>query len=187
MFGRDELLHVRARGQRRVSVSKSYVAAALLALLVIALGGHLEVAIARANQGPTPVFSVSQIRADLARYPKYWVGRTVRVRGILQGPFTFCGATRPCPPSLWGLIDAENESVTPDRLLPVVAGAPAPLWAALRHLPMVATLEPAPQLLRFGLPTIYRLQLRAAPTLCAGDTRLPCAEGVLVDAVWPVS
>jgi hypothetical protein len=187
MIVQNDVPHWPARGQRRVAACLKYLPAVLLALLLIALGGHLDVAIARSSQGPMPAYSVDQIRADLTHHPMAWVDRTVRVRGILQGPFVFCGATRPCPPPIWGLIDAENESVAPDLLLPVKAGAPAPLWAALRRLPLVRTIVPAPQVMRFGLPTTYRLQLRVAPALCRANTGLLCYEGVVVDAAQPAS
>jgi hypothetical protein len=183
----SDVPHRPARGRRRVTAHLKYLPAVLLALLLITLGGHLEVAIARSGQGPMPVYSVEQVRADLTRHPMAWVGRTVRVRGILQGPFSFCGTIRPCPPPIWGLIDSENESVAPELLLPVKAGAPAPLWAALRRLPLVRTVVPAPQVVRFGLPTTYRLQLRAAPALCSANTGLLCYEGVVVDAAQPAS
>ncbi|HWE60118.1 MAG TPA: hypothetical protein VHB98_00250 [Chloroflexota bacterium] len=174
------------RHPRTASFAKHLLLLACLALLIL-LSAQVEVAVARYSQTRTPVYSVGRIRAVLTQDPKAWIGRTVLVRGILQGPFVFCGATRPCPPAVLGLIDGENESVAPDQLLPVAAGSPVPLWAVLRRVPLAGTLLPAPQQMRFGLMTTYQLRLRAAPALCGGNTGLLCYEGVVVDAAWPSS
>jgi hypothetical protein len=125
---------------------------------------------------------VSQVHAALTQQPASWIGRTVKVRGILEGPFVFCGATRPCPPPTLGLIDAENESIGPDHYLPVLAGPPVQPWAFLRRLPALSRFLPAPQQLHFGLMALYRVRLQAAPDLCSRNHDILCYEGIVLDA-----
>jgi hypothetical protein len=156
-------------------------ASALLALL-LGLSAGLAFAAGRGDQTLPKVYTVSQIRAVLAQQPASWVGRTVQVRGILDGPFVFCGATRPCPPPTLGLIDNENGSVGPGQYLPVLAGPPIKLWAFLRQFPALSRFAPEPQPLHFGLMALYHLRLEPAPSLCSRNSDVLCYEGVVLDA-----
>jgi hypothetical protein len=112
---------------------------ALLVLLLLGLSAGLALAHDCGGQAAAPVYVVSQICAVLTHHPAPWMGRTVQVRGNLEGPFVFCGASRPCPPPTLGLIDNGNESIGPGQYLPVLAEPPAQPWVSL----------PAPQ----GVPT----------------------------------
>jgi hypothetical protein len=157
----------------------------LAALFLVTCGG----AAAQVDQGwfgardsTAPAYTVAQIHSLLRYHPAAVVGRTVRVRGILEGPFVFCGESRPCPPATLGLIDDENQSVGPDQYLPLVARTAAGLRAILGRIPLLRALVPAPQRLQFGLPATYRLQLREAPALCRRNPAVLCYEGVLPDA-----
>jgi hypothetical protein len=76
-----------------------------LAGIVLFLGPWLVAALALVaiprSQAATHPYAVAGLRAALAHDPSAWSGRVVRVQGILEGPFVFCGAPRPCPPRPW--------------------------------------------------------------------------------------
>jgi hypothetical protein len=157
----------------------------LAALFLVTSGG----AAAQVDQGwfgtrdsTAPAYTVAHIHTLLRYHPAAVVGHTVRVRGILEGPFVFCGASRPCPPATLGLIDTEAQSVGPDQYLPLVARTAVGLRAFLGRIPLLQALIPAPQRLQFGLAATYLLQLRAAPALCRRNPAVLCYEGVVPDA-----
>jgi hypothetical protein len=125
---------------------------------------------------------VSQIRASLTRQAAPELGRTVLVRGILEGPFVFCAATRPCPSPTLGLIDDEQESIGPGQYLPVLARREAQPWASLRQFPLLSRFMTAPQRLRFGVLAQYRLRLQGAQDLCSRNQAVLCYEGVIENA-----
>jgi hypothetical protein len=155
----------------------------LFILLSVGISGCIGVSCIHGNAAVGPLYTVTSIRAVLSRHPAAVVGRTIRVRGILEGPFVFCGETRPCPPPTLGLIDAENASVGPDQYLPVIGEPPRQVWAFLHRIPPLAALLPAPQRLQYGVMAMHRLELRAAPGLCSRNADILCYEGVIVDAV----
>jgi hypothetical protein len=152
---------------------------ALVVLLLLGLSGGLALAYGRGDQAAAPVYTVSQIRAVLAHQSAPWVGRTVQVRGILEGPFVFCAYTRPCPPPTLGLIDTEDQTVGPDRYLPVTTEAEAAPLRLIRQIPLVSAFMPAPQPLQFGRMAIYTLRLTADPVLCSRNSAVLCYEGVV--------
>lgn len=182
---RQGLPRTTARGQHHVISYLKPLTPLFLTLLL--LGGSVRAAAAYTGQGPEPVYSVDQIRADLREQPTAWVGRTVRVHGILEGAFVYCDPTHPCPPVVFGMIDAANMDAPQGHLLRMTLASPSPLWATLRRLPLIDAFAPPLQMVRFGLPTTYRLQLRAAPAFCRRTNGVMCYQGVLVDAVWPTS
>jgi hypothetical protein len=159
----------------------SFLALAALALAAV-LGGGLAKAFSSGNTAVAPVYTVAQIHDLLKDHPAYALGHTVQVRGILEGPFVFCGDSRPCPPATLGLIDTETQSIGPDQYLPVVARTSGGLWDLLRGVPLLQTLIPAPQRLQFGIMATYHLQLRAAPALCRRNPAVLCSEGLVPDA-----
>jgi hypothetical protein len=61
--------------------------------------------------------------------------------------------------------------------LPVMWGGPDPLLAAVRTVPLLGSLLPAPQSVRWDVPATYRITLRRR------DARHPngCYEAVLLD------
>jgi hypothetical protein len=158
-----------------------FLTVAALALAAV-LGSGLARAFSSSNVAVTPVYTVAQIHGLLRYHPASALGHTVQVRGILEGPFVFCGDSRPCPPATWGLVDTETQSTGPDQYLPVVARRSGGLWEVLHNVPVLQTLIPAPQRLQFGIMATYRLQLRAAPVLCNRNPAVLCSEGLVPDA-----
>jgi hypothetical protein len=146
----------------------------VVSALALAVGGMLS-ALRPPEQGP--VYSVAAVQAGLAQDAGAWVGRTVRARGMVL--FSGClswdaGGSAPCPDASVYLLDQDGA-----HLLPVVAGQSDPLLAALRRLPLAGRLVPAPQQIRWGALTTYRVRLSAAPTTLCGTP--PCYAAQLLD------
>jgi hypothetical protein len=139
------------------------------------------VAIPRSQAAAHP-YSVAGIRAALAQHPGTWSGRVVRVQGILEGPFVFCGDIRPCPPPTLGLIDTEDQIMAPDTYLPVTTETQATPLRLIRRIPLLGSFVPAPQPLQFGRMAVYTLRLTAAPILCSRNPAVLCDEGVVLAA-----
>lgn len=78
---------------------------ALISLVVLGLGSvtavTLLVAIVAATSEPT--YAVGDIQARLQRDPQVWVGRTVRVRGVLIGMSVDCPPAKMCVYPQWVL------------------------------------------------------------------------------------
>jgi hypothetical protein len=125
------------------------------------------------------VYSVAQLHAQIERDPTAWVGRTVRVRGWIPGCPGILSLAGPaaCQGSPPLLADSSAPMSAP---LSVAMGAPDPLLAVLRRVPLLGEHVPAPQALRWEANATYRVQLRIAPdTWCR---RSPCYQAVLLDA-----
>lgn len=125
------------------------------------------------------VYTVAALREQLRRHPAALLDRTVRVRGVAHVAYAGCVDTvnsADCTARRFALFDA---TPTVDAAITLTPESPAPLRAALRHWPPLATLLPAPQQLVFGSPAVYRVLVRQA--VCAGE-RAPCYEAALVDA-----
>jgi hypothetical protein len=151
----------------------------LLGLLLLA-AGLAAVALLR-PLGHGPVYTVAQVRAQLDRDPAAWRGQALWVRGLIAG----------CPGLLAPYVRAEcrgregyyltDAAVPATEPLPLERGSPAPLLAALRRLPPLGRLLPAPQALRWGADAAYRVWLRPAPAdRCYHSP--PCYAVVLLDA-----
>jgi len=125
-----------------------------------------------------PVYSVAAVRASLARDPQDWSGRVVLVRAAL----TIDPTRSSCPAGpmscliTWAPILVDPHSPEPSAGLALAYGAPDPLWVALRRVPLIRSLVPRPQLLRWGQLATYRVRLHAAPGCRAG------ALALLIDA-----
>jgi hypothetical protein len=115
---------------------------------------------ATASQAPAPVYAVSDVVAGLWQDPSAWVGRTIQVNGVLQGPFVFCGAANPCPPSTLGLVDDGNGVLGSDQYLPVVASASQHLY--------------------FNIPITYSIYIEDVSTACALNPAILCYRGVIL-------
>jgi hypothetical protein len=156
----------------------------LIALLGLALSSSVVIPIAISDRVPQgPVYAVVQVQAGLAEHPQAWVGRTVRVRGLVKS----CPYVRHGPCARWqpALSDTSTVALSIDvEPLPLVRGSASPLLAGLRRVPFLGSLTPAPQELRWDTPTIYRVQLR---TGSCGMAQLPCYEALLLDAGPPGS
>ena len=149
---------------------------AALAGLVLTGGLALVVSTVSTGVGALgPVYTVSELRTGLADNPHAWLGHTVLVRGVALGPT--------CPPNAscvfaWPvLVDAD--ATGPDSSLLLSMGPANSLLALLRRLPLLGRLMPGPQLLRWGRPAVYRVQVRDAARKLPRGTRH--YEAVLLD------
>jgi hypothetical protein len=146
--------------------------ALLLVLAALMLGGSMQLAAGDGGSALGPasiasdqVYTVDQVRAGLLQDPTAWVGHTIHVRGVLQGPLVFCGEANPCPPATLGLVADGNGILGPDQYIPVVQQAAADA-----------------QRLRFNVPATYRIELRATPESCALNPSILCYAGTILDA-----
>ena len=156
-------------------------------VLVLAVSGPLlALAVLLSAMRPAergPVYPVAEVRRHLARDPRAWVGRALLVRGevvpCLAMPSAENGPCAALAPS-----GRQSPSPTPWRAaidpLPVVHGGLDPVLGRLRRLPLLGTLLPAPQVLRWGAVATYRVRLRAIPQSICGTG--VCYEAVLLDA-----
>ncbi len=137
--------------------------------------------IAPAVLGPpssSAVYSVAQVRDELAHAPWHLAGQTVWVRGVLQSTVTFpCAFTRgSCEGAEIRLTGEGRDSATG---FPLVLEPAAPLALWLRRLPLVGGMS-AVQQPRWGVIGSYqvRVQVRRVPgrtdeaTLLASDVDL---------------
>jgi hypothetical protein len=151
----------------------------LLGLLLAAGLGLRSVATLPPIAAANPVYSARALRAGVAQDPAAWLGRTVRVRGIAVrcsdppswGPH--CLYEQPQLLGRWGAPAAEGLPLDSDA-------APPPLVGALRQLPLLGRLMPAPQVLRWGAVATYRVRLQALTESSCGTGA--CFEAVLLDA-----
>lgn len=105
------------------------------------------------------VYAVSAVINGLWQDPSSWVGRTIQVNGVLQGPFVFCGNSDPCPPATLGLVSDGNGVLGSDQYLPVVA-------SATQHPP-------------FNLPRTFSVRIEDASAACALNPAILCYQAVL--------
>ena len=138
-----------------------------VALAGFVLAGGLALVVSTVSTGVGafgPVYTVSELRAGLAHNPHAWLGRTVLVRGVALGLGLGLGLSCPSNASCvfaWpALVDAD--ATGPHSVLPLSIGPANPLLALLRRLSLVGRLVPGPQLLRWGRPAIYRVQVQHA-------------------------
>lgn len=144
----------------------------------LAVGLGAMIVVERPNGGA--VYSLAALQAGLAREPRDWVNRIVRVRAVATGCTAWAGSVHlsPCIDEAAGLYDAG--SMDTSTYTPVADGAPDPWLSLLRRLPLLGSLAPPAQRLRRGAPATYRVRLRVAPTgLCADGI---CVTAVLLDA-----
>ncbi len=133
---------------------------------------HLEATL-RHDWGDPP-YTVAALRQMVAQNPKRWMGRTVRVQGVVV-------AYRQRRDSLDGWV-----LLAPPRLTDpggqgswlLVWGPPDPLLAWLRSVPLLGRVVPAAQTVSWGRVAIYRIQLRKM----AGRVCPERDAAVLVDA-----
>ena len=140
-----------------------------LAALVVVTG--YAIAALSNHAGKDRVYSVAAARATLTRAPELWVGRTLYVRGRLDG----CpAAPAPCPvwqPRLFDPTRASGRGALPVEWLP------SDSWLVnLQRIPVLGAFIPAPRAVHWGTVATYRVQVRALPLtpcpwyLCGGST-----------------
>jgi hypothetical protein len=151
-----------------------------VALAGLMLAGGLALVVSTVSTGAfAPVYTVSELRVGLADHPHVWLGQTMLVRGVALG--LACPPNASCVVAWPALGDAD--ATRPDSTLPLSMGPPNSLLALLRRLPLVGRLVPAPQLLRWGRPAVYRIQVRDTAGTSPKGTRH--YEAVLLDPAAP--
>jgi hypothetical protein len=135
---------------------------AILAATVIVILGWTRVPAATGAFPPTlvsPVYGLPQVRRELDRDPRAWLGRTLRVQGTLVPDTAWtCSHVAACAdvPLSFVLPGATGRTTH----LPVRWEPAAPLVSALRRLPLVGRLLPSPQGSTWGAPAIYCVQIQ---------------------------
>jgi hypothetical protein len=129
----------------------------------------LWLAVGPGHEQAGAVYSVQEVQLGLAHDPAAWLGRTLRVRGMVYSASCSCRDRAP------SLFDRDGAS-----MLHVAGWEPDPLLAALRRLPLVGGLVPGPQVARGGVLATYRVRLLAAPA--ATCDAVPCYQAMLLDA-----
>jgi hypothetical protein len=161
----------------------------VLALASLLVGATIALSVLRQ---PSRVYSVAAARAALLHRPERWIGRTLYVRGRLDG----CPrAPAPCP--IWQPRLFDPSVATGRGALPVERRPSASWLLALRRIPVLGALVPAPRALRWGAVGTYAVRVRAQPIApcpwysCGGDPDLAafscdaatCYEALLLDAM----
>lgn len=149
-----------------------------ICLLALVLGTGIAAMIITNQIHQTPLYTVAEVQAHLARSPAAWVGRTVRMPGVAVPPGCVLRESMLCVAEssyLAYLVDP-----TRFALLPLTRGASNPLLALARRVPVLDGLAPAPQVVQWGVVATYRVRLRAMPHGLCGTTT--CYEALLVDA-----
>jgi hypothetical protein len=147
-------------------------------LLGLALATGLGAAALRRPLDHGPVYTVAQVRAQLDRDPAAWMRQMLWVRGRIAGCRAIlpAGAHSVCRDwDRYYLTDTDEPATEP-----LERGSPAPLLLALRRLPPLGGLLPAPQAVDWGEVATYRVELRAMPGEPCGAAT--CYEAVLLDA-----
>jgi hypothetical protein len=151
-----------------------------LASCVLGLGVGIALNIRHQDQGL--VYSVAQVQAGLANQPQAWVGRTVRVRGVVGGcPYKVAGPCASWQPELREPAPRSTEAGAGLVLVPVPARSDA-LTALLRRIPWVRMLVRGPQVVQWDIAATYQVELRTMPASQCGGA--PCYEAGL-QAVAP--
>lgn len=157
-----------------------------LAFVALILVGGAGAAIARSAGSFSTVYTVADLRADLTRHPRAWLGRTVLVRGAVIGGWMPALWLRPAhsgpqpsiPPLQSGaaLVDPAGHVS-----LPLASGGEDSLLSFLRRLPWVGRFAPRPQSFNWQAPAVYRVTIEAAPSGSCGHTT--CYEARLLDSM----
>jgi hypothetical protein len=117
-------------------------------LLGLLLAGGLAVAALAWPLDQGPVYAVAQLQAGLADQPQTWLGRTVRVRGVVRGcPYGLPGPCASWQPELRHPVPQATEAGAGLLLVPVPA-RPDALTARLRRIPWVRALVRGPQVVQ---------------------------------------
>jgi hypothetical protein len=155
----------------------------LLAALLCALPLSLAARALEAGPVAGPVYSMAALDGGLVRRPRAWLGRTLRVHALLGGKCTAMAGlyTQSCASWELALTDpAGDQDIVP---LPLAWGAAPPLIAALRRLPLLKLLVPAPQVVHSSAAAIYRIRLQT--TSCTALDGPVCYGALLLDARQP--
>jgi len=117
------------------------------------------------------IYTVTAVVAGLYSNPQAWLGRTIRLRGIVRS----CGASWSCHGATPYLADGSVETTDWAHQLQVVPAPPDRNLTFWRRFPGFGALLPQPQQLKGTIPTVYRVLLTA--DMCG-----VCFEGIVQDA-----
>jgi hypothetical protein len=181
-------------------MKRSLALVVVLLTLVVAMGVVVSAVQRAKDAGSGPVYTVAEVISGLAHKPKVWMGRTIRVRGVINA--TYCDVTAPCalsrlePSQVYtvaggGRFVLEERRGASDSLnalqrasLLLALGSADPLRSMLRRLPVLENVLLSTQQFTYGVPHIFRLRLQPRPCAWPGWW---CVEGVLLDTVPPTS
>jgi len=180
---------------------------ALVALLIVLSACLIAFAASSSAGVGGSVYSLAGVQAGIAHAPAVWSGRTLRIAGRLRAAYApraaYCdtrkhylfdvAADAPAGTSIGGgltLVDAGIAPQAPNPELTLLVGAPDPLLSRLRQIPLLKSLLPQPQAMRFGKGAVYRVRVERVPTtsMSALCTRVraqhsqQCFNLVLLDA-----
>jgi len=185
---------------------------ALVALLIGVRACLIAFAASSSAGGGGPIYSLASVQAGIARAPAVWSGRALRIEGRLHAAYAdemcapraaYCDTSKhylfdlaadaPAGTSIGGsvtLLDAGIAPQAPNPQLTLLVGAPDPLLGRLRQIPLLKSLLPQPQAMRFGKGAVYRVRVERVPatSLSALCTRVraqhsqQCFNLVLLDA-----
>jgi hypothetical protein len=146
--------------------------AALLAMYITFLADELR----PVRNGP--VYTVTALRAHLAREPDSWLNRPLRVHALAgvcirwmvsQGP--------PCVDWLPALADPGAPAASGS--IPLEQRVISPLATFLRRLPLAGWFVPSPKTVSWGMVGIFDIQLRRSSCDLSGTPG--CYEALLLD------
>jgi hypothetical protein len=147
----------------------------VLLLGLLALIG-LGVTTNRTRRNPEPVYTVAAVQSGLTHDPAAWENRILLVRGeAVAIGCTMAPAVVLCSSPRFGLRDPDPAATR--KQLDLTWADCTPLLSFLRHMPLLGTMVPAPQVIRWDAPAVYRVQLRIERP-CS----VACGEAVLLDA-----
>jgi hypothetical protein len=158
---------------RYVALAVMLLDAAVLLPVVSLAVGHI-----RQPRG-APRYTVAALRDRLDSQAVSVVGRTLRVRGVVQN----CGPYDTAPPYCLAPAPPADPAVPIDPI-PVVWASPDPLRRWLAALPLLGAIVPGEQPVSSGQVGIYMLRLRVQASDLCGDP--VCYEALLLDATSPM-
>lgn len=132
---------------------------------------------------PGRVYSLAVLDDALARQPRAWLQRPLRVYALLGGKCTAMAGLYTPSCAAWELALTDPVGSAEVAPLPLAWGSAPPLLAFLRRLPLLGQVAPPPQILHSSVPAVYRIELQ--PAACTGMDGPPCYQALLLDARKP--
>jgi hypothetical protein len=141
--------------------------------------GYRSVVMASHAMAPGPIYTLTTLRVQLERDPQTWINTSVRVLGLLAScnNVTLRPGSSPCP--VWHTVLRDPLAARSSLEVPVLLGSTPPMLSLLRRVPLLGELTPAPQVLQWGTPAVYAIQLRATPCPLPGSRT--CFAALLLD------
>lgn len=152
----------------------------LVLVLICAVAGFLALLVAHPAATPAsgPIYTVAQVRVLVVREPRLWAGRVIvlSAEAVHCRQYVHVDAHTVCAAWQDGLIDPQATGTAAS--LPLEPGPVNLLLALVRQVPIVSGVIPAAQELRWGIPSTYRVQLRALPDTACSPI---CYEAMVLD------